>query len=384
MATTEMSELLGFFESCQSEALSLLEKLVNSESHSLDNAGVDVLASLLREEFCARGARAELIPGGGRGSLLKAIWKGDGRSRPVMVLGHLDTVWPRGTLSTRPFKISGGRAHGPGVFDMKAGLLLCLLACRAFEKKLVMAGGDVVFFFTSDEEIGTNEGLPHLTKYAKDCQAVLCLEPPLRGGGVKTFRKGVATYRIAVNGVASHAGVDHEAGANAIAELGRLVLELQAMTDYRLGITVNVGTIRGGTASNVVPAFAEAEIDVRAGTRSELSWMDGRLRSLKIADQRCRVIIEGGVNRPPLERTGKVAELYLKARAVAAEVGLDLEEGATGGGSDGSFTADMGIPTLDGLGVDGDGAHAEHEYIEVAYIPRRAALLCGLIRSIAG
>jgi glutamate carboxypeptidase len=383
MAKPSLSELLNFFEAGLGDTLVLLEKLVSAESCSLDKKGVDALALFLCEEFCASGAQVEMLPGGTRGNLLKATWKGEGRSRPIMVLGHLDTVWPRGTLRARQFTISDGRAYGPGVFDMKAGILLCLLACRALQRRLVVSGADVIFFFTSDEEIGTTCGLPYLTKLAKDCRAVLCLEPPLKEGGVKTFRKGVATYRILVNGVASHAGVDHEAGANAIVELCRLVQQAQSMTDYQRGITVNAGTIQGGTASNVVPASAEAEIDVRAGSRGDLSWMDGRIRGLKPADPRCRLMIEGGINRPPLERTEGVATLYLNARAIAAEIGMDLGEGATGGGSDGSFTADMGIPTLDGLGVGGDGAHSDREYIEVADIPRRAALLCGLIRSIA-
>jgi glutamate carboxypeptidase len=376
------SELLGYFEDRLGEALVLLKRLVEIESNSFDKEGVDALASFLAQEFCSRGAQAEVLPASDKGNLLKATWKGDERPRPVMVLGHLDTVWPRGTAFARPFKISEGKAWGPGIFDMKGGILLSLLACQAFQKGLVRPSKDVIFFFTSDEEIGTCAGLQHLKTVAADCRAVLCLEPPLKGGSVKTFRKGVATYRIAVNGLASHAGVDHAGGANAIAELSRLVLELQAMTDYERGITVNVGKIQGGTTSNVVPPAAEAEVDVRSCSRADSSWMDDRIRGLTVQDGRCTLRIEGGPNRPPLERSPGVVDLYLKARRIAAEIGMDLGEGSTGGGSDGSFTADMGIPTLDGLGVSGDGAHAEHEHIVVADIPRRAALLCRLIQSI--
>jgi glutamate carboxypeptidase len=375
-------EFLDFFEGRLGDALTLLERLVTIESNSTDREGVDTLASYLAQEFRSRGAQVELLPGGDRGSLLKATCTGDNRSKPVMVLGHLDTVWPRGTVRERPFRMSDGKAWGPGVFDMKGGILLCLLVCQAIQAGLMRPANGVIFFFTSDEEIGTGAGLSHLKSIAGSCRAVLCVEPPLKGGKLKTFRKGVSTYRIAVNGIASHAGVDHAGGANAIAELSRLVLELQAMTDYERGITVSVGTIRGGTASNVVAPFAEVEVDVRACTRADSSWMDGRIRSLTPRDRRCRLRIEGGMNRPPLERSPGVVGLYLKARDIAAEIGMDLGEGATGGGSDGSFTADMGIPTLDGLGVDGDGAHAEHEHIDVADIPRRATVLCRLIESI--
>ncbi len=377
---TDSLQLLAYFDSGLSEAVALLRRLVEMESNSLDKPGVDRVASFLAREFRSLGSQVEVLQEPRRGNLLKATWHG--RGRPVMVLGHLDTVWSSGTLERRPFRLDAGRAYGPGIFDMKSGILLALLACGAFQKGRIDPGKEVIFFFTSDEEIGTEAGLPHLRSAVENCAAVLCLEPPLNGGGAKTFRKGVSTYRIRVQGIASHAGVDHAGGANAIAELSRQVLALQEMTCYARGITVSIGLMRGGTASNVVPADAEAEVDVRASTSADALWMDERIRALKPHDARCTLQVTGGVNRPPLERSEGVIRLYLKARAVAAELGMDLAEGSTGGGSDGSYTASMGIPTLDGLGVEGDGAHAEHEYIEVACIPRRAALLCRLIQSI--
>jgi len=373
-------QLLQFFEAGLPDSLLLLKRLVEMESCSCAKAGVDALAALLVKEFSARGADAGLIEEAERGNLLRATWRG--APRPVMVLGHIDTVWPTGTVRQRPFRIVDGNAFGPGVFDMKAGVLLALLACDAFRRGHIDPGKEVRFFFTSDEEIGTEAGLSHLREAASSCSAVICLEPPLSGGKAKTFRKGVSGYRIRVHGISSHAGVDHAGGANAIAELCRHVLSLQAMTDYDRGISVSVGKIRGGAASNVVPAEAEAEVDVRAATGGDLNRMDDRIRSLKPHDGRCTIVIDGGVNRPPLERTDGVIGLFHKAREVAAEFGMNLAEGSTGGGSDGSFTASMGIPTLDGLGVNGEGAHAEHEHIEIADIPRRAALLCRLIQAI--
>jgi glutamate carboxypeptidase len=209
---------------------------------------------------------------------------------------------------------------------------------------------------------------------------VLCLEPPLPGGKVKTFRKGVGDFKLTVRGVAAHAGVEHQSGASAIAEVSRIVLKLEAMTNYSKGITVNVGAIRGGTVANVVPEEAEVEVDLRFPTASDGEKLEESIRSLRPSDTRCIIKMVGGINRPPLERTPSVVNLYEKARGIAAGIGINLGEGSTGGASDGSFTAALGIPTLDGLGVEGEGAHAQHESITTSDIPLRAALLCELIR----
>jgi len=375
-------ESLRYFESMLPSCLSLLQQLVELESYSLDKDGVDALAVFLAEEFRSRGAAVTLLPHAERGSALKAVWKTAADKKPILVLGHLDTVWPRGAVAARPFRLEGRRAFGPGVFDMKSGILLALMVCQALRDRVSKAGSDVIFFFTADEEVGTEAGLPALRQAAEACRAVLCLEPPLPGGKVKTFRKGVGTFHIRVSGIPAHAGVDHARGANAILELSRQVVQLQAMTDYERGITVSVGRIQGGTASNVVPAEAEAEVDFRVSSAADGEGMEKRIRSLAPFDPRCTLHIDGGVNRPPLERTPAVIALYQKARVVAADLGMDLGEGSTGGGSDGSFTAAMGVPTLDGLGIDGDGAHATDEYVEIGDIPRRAALLCQLIRAL--
>lgn len=376
-------DLLRHFSANVDGALDLLKRLVEMESCSSDKRGVDGLAEFLAREFEARGARAEVLPLTGCGNALKAVWKGTGSSQPVLLLGHLDTVWPPGTAAVRPFVLKEGKAYGPGIFDMKSGILLCLLVCGALYEQRLSSNGDVLFFFTPDEEIGSAGGLPLLTPIAKACRAVLCVEPPLSGGRAKTFRKGVGRFHLRVSGVAAHAGVDHEKGANAVLELSRQVIKLQKMTDYERGITVSVGMVRGGSAVNVVPESAEADVDFRFSTLKDGRSLERRVKRLRPGDVRCNIEVEGGINRPPLERTPAVSGLYERAKVLAASLGMELGQGETGGGSDGSFTAALGIPTLDGIGVDGDGAHAAHEHILVSDLPRRAALLCLLAQELS-
>jgi glutamate carboxypeptidase len=265
---------------------------------------------------------------------------------------------------------------------MKAGLVLCLLVARALAQKVLNPGRDVIFLLTGDEEIGTEGGLPHLRETAVGCRAVLCLEPPLPGGAAKTFRKGVGVFRLRARGVSAHAGVEPEKGVSAILEISRQVVRLNEMNDRGHGTTVTVGTIRGGTASNVVPAEAEIEVDVRAVSTAEMAAVEEEICRMQPFDERCTLHVAGGMNRPPLERTPAVLDLYERLCRAAGEWGWAVGEGGTGGGSDGSFTAAMGIPTLDGLGVDGGGAHAQHEYVEIDDIPRRAALLCRLVETL--
>lgn len=375
------SDLVRYFEKSLPQSLLLLRQMVEIESHSLDKSGVDAFALFLSREFAARGADTLILHQPVRGNLLRCSLKTGAAGKPVLMLGHLDTVWPRGTVNARPFRLEQDSAYGPGIFDMKAGILLSLLVCEALGSGRA-AGINLVFFFTSDEEMGTDAGRVHLQKVAEECGAVLCLEPPLPGGKAKTFRKGVGGFQVKVTGVAAHAGIDHPKGANAILELCRLIIQFHALTDYQRGITVNAGTIKGGTASNVVPDHAEAEVDFRVATVSDGRWIEEQVRSLRPSDPRCTVEVCGGLNRPPLERTEAVIRLYEKARAAAAAVGMELGEGSTGGGSDGSLTAAMGIPTLDGLGCAGDDAHASNEHINVADIPRRAAFLCRFLQAL--
>jgi glutamate carboxypeptidase len=373
---------LNYFESSLGDALSLLRQLVEMESYTRDKRGVDALASFLAGEFRGRGASVELLPMEDVGNILVARWNSRRPGAPVMLLGHLDTVWPPGTLAERPFSIRDDRAHGPGSFDMKGGILISLLACRAFQDGRWPPAQDVIFYFVSDEEMGVGAGLGLLEPVARQCRAVLCLEPPLPGGRAKTSRKGAGEFRITVEGVPAHAGLDPQKGVNAIVELSRQVLRLQALNDHAAGATINVGLIRGGSAANVVAGSAEAMLDFRFVTAAQGEELAARIRSLKTEDRRCRLQVEGGIRRPPLERTPGVAALYERARAVAERLGMPFGEGASGGSSDGSFTASLGVPTLDGLGVDGDGAHAAHEHVRIADIPRRAAFLCELLRSL--
>jgi glutamate carboxypeptidase len=377
------SEILGYFESLLPESISRLRELVEMESYSGDKDAVDLLAAQLAGSFEAEGCKAEILHCSSRGNTLRASWRTAERrdARPFLLLGHLDTVWPAGTILERPFRVTNGRALGPGVYDMKVGIVLSLLVGRALKEGKVHPGRDVMFLFTGDEEVGTHEGLPYLKDTARECAAVFCLEPPLAGGRAKTFRKGVGSFRLRVTGKSAHAGVEPEKGANAIVELSRQIVRLEAMNDRDRGTAVSTGTVRGGTASNVVPAEAEAEVDVRVASAQEGASLETRIRGLQPFDSRCSLTVEGGMNRPPLERSPMVVELYLKARAAALGLGMDLGEGSTGGGSDGSFTAAMGIPTLDGLGVEGGGAHAPGEYVEIGDIPRRAALLCRLLET---
>ncbi len=377
------AKLLRYFSAHRDEHLALLKQIVEMESHSLDKGGIDRLADFLAGQFEASGARAEILPLVGCGNALKVVGPGTGTGRPILILGHLDTVWQPGTVVQRPFVVKDGKAYGPGIYDMKSGVLLCILLCRALRDRMVQPMREVVFFFVPDEEIGSAGGLTILEKIARDSCAVLCLEPPLAGGNAKTSRKGVGTFRLRIAGIAAHAGVEPEKGASAILEISRQILKLQRMNSEDRGVTVSVGTVKGGSASNVVPSFAEAEIDFRFATLAEGRRLESRIRGLSPQDRRCKFKIEGGINRPPLLRSSAVAQLFRQARKAAASIGMKLGEGGSGGGSDGSFTAALGIPTLDGLGVDGGGAHAMHEHIIVADLPRRAALLGLLVQELS-
>jgi glutamate carboxypeptidase len=374
-------ELISRFEARLPDSLELLRRLVECESCSIDKEGVDRLADMLSREFDARRARCRVLRCKSRGNALYAEMGPPGLA-PVLLLGHLDTVWPRGSAARNPFRIEEGRAFGPGVYDMKSGILLCLLVCEAISSAWIEPRRPVRVLLTADEELGTETGLEHIRVAAHGAAAVLCLEPPLPGGKAKTSRKGVGILTVRVIGRSAHAGVDHELGANAIVELCRQLVRIQALTDYARGITVSVGTIRGGTAPNVVPDRAEAVVDFRVPTAQDAAELEWTVRDLKPEDCRCTLSVEGGLERPPLVRSAGVVALYETARAAAAASGFHLGEGATGGGSDGSITAALGVPTLDGLGIDGDGAHAEHEHIVIGDLPRRAAFLSRLVASL--
>jgi len=299
-----------------------------------------------------------------------------------MLLGHFDTVWDVGTLKQMPFKIDGDKAHGPGAFDMKCGIVIMLEAIRAVRE---LRGGlprPVTVLLNTDEEVGSDSSRPITEGIAKHSEAVLVLEPAGPGGAAKTARKGVGDYTVKVTGVPSHAGLDFEKGQSAIVELSRQILAMTKFVDLKRGITVNPGVIRGGTRTNVVAAEAEVDVDIRIAKIADAKGLDKKFRGLRPFNKKCKLEVSGGLNRPPLEKTKASTALYDMARGLAADIGWKLREVAVGGGSDGNFTAGLGIPTLDGLGAAGDGAHAKHEHILISELPRKAALIASLLERI--
>jgi glutamate carboxypeptidase len=297
----------------------------------------------------------------------------------VLLLAHFDTVWPVGQLDRMPVRRDGNRLYGPGVYDMKAGLSMAMLAVRALAASGGLAGRRAVLLCTTDEEIGSRTSRALIEDQARRSDAVLVLEPSLPGGAVKTRRKGCGDFDIVATGVSAHAGIDPGRGANAIHELAHQIVAVERLQDLERGVSVNAGIVAGGTRTNVIPERASVSVDVRAPTLEDAARIDAAFRALTPRLAGTSVAVSGGFNRPPLERTAGVARLYEWARAVARELGRDLGEGGTGGGSDGNFTAALGVPTLDGLGAVGEGAHALHEYVDIDSLPWRAALVAGLM-----
>jgi glutamate carboxypeptidase len=357
-----------------------IEALVSLESPTTDKAAVDQCGRALAARLEAIGGRVSRLPRAERGDHLLAEF-GCGTSQ-ILLLGHFDTVWPVGQLERMPLVRSNGRLHGPGVFDMKAGIAIGMLATRALLETGVSLSRRIVMLWTTDEEVGSATSRAAIEDEARRSDAVLVLEPSLPGGAVKTARKGCGEYELRIRGVAAHAGIDPSKGASAIHELARQIVLVQKLQDLDRGISVNVGTISGGTRTNVVAEEARAVVDVRAPTQADAARVDAAFRALKAVDNRTAVSVTGGLDRPPLERTAQVARLYQQASEVARELGQTLGEGSTGGGSDGNFTAALGVATLDGLGAVGDGAHALHEHVDIESLPDRAALVAGLITRI--
>jgi glutamate carboxypeptidase len=378
-----MRHVLAFCESEQPWLLETIRALVARESPTHDKSAVDACGRELRQRLEAIGARVTSIAQSVAGDHLRAEFgRGD---RQILLLGHFDTVWDVGQLRFMPLAEGDGRLHGPGVFDMKAGIALGMLATRALFERDDAPEAKVVMLWTADEETGSATSRPLIEMEAGRSAAVLVLEPALPGGAVKTSRKGCGSYELVVHGVPAHAGVDPSKGASAIHELARQILRLEALQDPARGVTLNVGVVSGGTRRNVVAAEARASIDVRVPTMADAVAVDGALRKLAPELPGTRLELRGAIDRPPLERGAAVIHVYEIARDVAAALGKTLDEGATGGGSDGNFTAALGVPTLDGLGAIGDGAHAVHEHVVVSELAWRAALIVGLVdRLVAG
>jgi glutamate carboxypeptidase len=378
-----MSRIYHLHDFCRAERswlLDTIETLVRLESPTTDKAAVDRCGAELSARLEAIGGRVTRLTRADRGDHLLAEF-GCGSSQ-LLLLGHFDTVWPVGQLERMPFVDAGGRLHGPGIFDMKGGIAIGMLATRALLETDVRSSHRIVMLWTTDEEVGSGTSREAIEEEARRSEAVLVLEPSLPGGALKTSRKGCGQYEMVVRGIAAHAGVDPAKGASAIHELAHQICRLHRIPELSPGISLNVGVIAGGSRPNVVAEEARAVVDARAATRHEMELIDASIRQQQPHDPRVRLEVSGGFERPPLERSSAVARLYNRAREIAGELGFDLPEGATGGGSDGNFTAAVGVPTLDGLGAVGDGAHALHEHVDVESLPVRAALVAGLLASL--
>ncbi|MBI3209291.1 MAG: M20 family metallopeptidase [Candidatus Solibacter usitatus] len=378
-----MDEILSYVKARQPELIALIREMVECESPSDDSAAVNRFVDLMAAKVAGL-AKIRTFPGGRYGKHLQMEFVLAGKKKgQILALGHSDTVWTMGALKTMPFRQEKGRLWGPGVLDMKSGVAFFIFAMRALRDLEIPVHRKVVLQLNSDEEVGSESSRPLTEKEARRSSAVLVLEPGTGlEGKLKTARKGVGGYDVAVKGVAAHAGVDFNAGASAIVELARQIEKIAAFTDLKKGITVNPGVIYGGTRSNVIAAEARADVDIRVARLKDAPALDRKFRSLKAVDKRCTVTVEGGLNRPPMERTPGIAALFHTARKLAAEMGLKIEESMTGGGSDGNFTAALGIPTLDGLGGVGEGAHASHESILIDRIADRTALLAKLVQAL--
>ncbi len=359
-----------------------IRELVEIESPSDNKQAVDRIA----HSWCPSSKRSAGEPNSIAATTSATVCKStskESQRKPVLLLGHYDTVYPLGTLANMPCKIDNGRLHGPGVLDMKSGIALMLHAIDCPASLAWQLPRPITVFLVSDEEVGSHSSRKITEALAKKSAGVLVLEPAagLRGA-VKTARKGVGEYTLRVKGVAAHAGLDPGKGHSAILELARQIAVVAKLNNLRQGVSVNPGVIQGGTRTNVIAAEASVAIDVRIKRAKQAAGIDRKLRSLKPFDKHCKLEITGGINRLPMERTAGVAALYKKARRIAQQVGWKLEEAAVGGGSDGNFTAGMSIPTLDGMGGVGEGAHAVHEFIVISELPRRALLLAGMIEEV--
>ncbi len=385
-STNPWRDRLRHFEARQDALIQTISDFAEIESPSDNKPAADRMGAVLAERFQSLGGEVQIHHASDYGDNLQIDFPANAagaNAKPVLLLGHFDTVYPLGTLPNMPCHVTDDRLYGPGVLDMKSGLALMLFAIEALQTWHSRLPRPVTVFLVSDEEVGSSSSRPITEALAKKSAAVLVVEPAAGPhGAVKTARKGVGDYTLTVKGVAAHAGLDPGKGHSAVLELARQITRISKLNDLRHGLCVNPGVIRGGTRTNVIAAHAVVEIDVRIKQARQAVALDRKLRALKPFDKRCQLSIKGGVNRMPMERTAGVAALYKKAKAIAREINWKLGEAAVGGGSDGNFTANLGIPTLDGLGGVGAGAHAMHEHILISELPRRALLLAGLIETI--
>ncbi len=375
------NELVAYFAARQAETIALLRRLVEIESPSTDKAAIDRLGASMESELREVGASVEVAPQSQVGNHLIATFDtGALGGKPILILCHIDTVWALGTLAAMPWREEdGNKLRGPGVYDMKASSAMLLQVLRFLRATRTPVSGRLRMLFTTDEEIGSSTSRALIESEARQAALVLCLEPALSNGALKTFRKGVGDFVVTAYGRAAHAGADHAKGINAIQEIANQVIALQQLTDYARGTTVNVGVIAGGTRDNVVPERAQIKVDVRVPNAAEAARINDAFQNLKPQVPGARLEVTGGLNRPPMERTPLMVETFEKAQTIARGIGLELMEGSTGGGSDANFTAALGVPTLDGLGAVGNGGHSVDEHVLASSLPERAALLAAIL-----
>jgi glutamate carboxypeptidase len=383
-AENRSSRLFSHFEERRAKMLEFIRWLVEQESRSREAEAITGLAENFSERLIQLGASVELFKDAKFGATLRARFNKseNADAKQLLVVGHLDTVWPLGTLALRPFQIDGDKAYGPGIFDMKAGITIATFAIAALQEFGRKTHRPVTFLMTCDEETGSHFSRPLIEEEAGRSYAALVLEPPVPGGSIKTARKGVGEFELIVRGRSAHAGNDIRKGVSAINELANQILAINQLADFARGTTLNVGVVRGGVLSNVVAAEARASIDMRYQVIEEGRRIEEAMAALRPTLDGAQLEVKGGINRPPLLRTEKTAALFAHAKELATEIDYELKEASVGGGSDGNFIAAMGVPVLDGLGVDGEGAHAEHEHIIISDIARRATLLARLIETL--
>jgi glutamate carboxypeptidase len=385
ISAAKLAAFRDYFAGRREAIVALTRALVEAESPSGDQAGSKAVVTLLAAaaEAITAVTKVERVPSDNYGEHLRVKAFGEAsRLQPIVILGHTDTVHPRDSLRRRPWRVEGNRAYGPGVFDMKANCALAIEVVRACVETGVRPERPLVLLLTCDEEAGSFSGRQLVEAEARTAHAVLVLEPPASGGRVKTGRKGTGIFSLTARGRAAHAGLEPEKGASAILELARQTERLHSLNGVTGGISVNVGVFRGGTLSNVVAEEARAEIDVRFSTPDEAAYIEHKILNLRPCDERVQLIVKGGINRPPLERSEAVVRLFCQAQALAQQLEFELGETQVGGASDGNFAAAAGAAVLDGLGINGDGAHAAHEHILLDDIPQRGALLAALVATL--
>jgi glutamate carboxypeptidase len=374
-------QIHDYFQERQTQMLERVRDWVVMETPTSDKARLDAFANMLAERLLNLGGKVDIIPVRSRGNHVRARFDAPGAAedaKPALILCHYDTVWPVGSLETHPFRVEDGKAYGPGIFDMQTSLVLVEYALRALHDLDLRLPRPVTVFVNSDEEVGSQTSESLIKQEALRSAHVLVMEPPIPGGLLKTTRKGVGRFSLHVSGRPAHSGAEPEHGESAIEELAHQIIRLHSLNDYESGTTVNVGLISGGSAVNVVAAQASAYIDTRAWTQEEADRLETAIYGLSPVNPETQLQVEGGWNRPPLERSATGA-IFERAREIGMQIDMELQEGGTGGGSDGNFTGALGVPTLDGLGMPGNGAHADHEHILVDQIPVRAALLTALL-----